>query len=47
MFFEKVDVKVIDGESYDVSNGAMVDMFNCKDQIVKVYNEFDDDMLAD
>lgn len=37
MFFEKVDKKSIDGTSYDISNGTMVEIWNCKQQINDIY----------
>lgn len=38
MFFEKCESLNIDGKVYDISNGAMVDMWNCKEAIVEIYN---------
>ena len=38
MFFEKCESLNIDGKVYDISNGAMVDMWNCKEACVGIYN---------
>lgn len=37
MFFEKCETIKIDGTSYDISNGAQVDMWNCKGAICEIY----------
>jgi len=41
MFFEKCERLNIDGKVYDISNGAMVDMWNCKEACVGIYNMLD------
>lgn len=33
---------MIDGSEYIISNSAMVDMWNCKEGIVTIYNYLDD-----
>mgnify|MGYP001211618623 CR=1 FL=1 len=42
MFFEKCESIQIDGNEYIISNGAMVDMWNCKEAICEIYNYLDD-----
>jgi hypothetical protein len=42
MFFEKCETLQIDGHEYVISNGAMVDMWNCKESLVEIYNYLDD-----
>lgn len=42
MFFEKCESIMIDGSEYIISNSAMVDMWNCKEGIVTIYNYLDD-----
>lgn len=37
MFFEKCETIKIDGTAYEISNGAQVDMWNCKGAICEVY----------
>jgi len=45
MIFEKLQgdppTKYIDGNAYIVSNGALVDMYRCKEALVDVYNYLD------
>jgi len=41
MFFAKVESINIDGELYDISNGAMVDTWNCKESLVEIYDYID------
>ena len=41
MFFEKKEKVEIDGTYYEVSNGAMVDHFTCKEAIVDLRNYID------
>lgn len=43
MIFEKVqeEKKFIDGTTYTISNNAAVDMFNCKEALVDIYNILD------
>jgi len=45
MFFDKCESINIDGKVYEISNGAMVDMWNCKENIVEVYNFLDPGMM--
>jgi hypothetical protein len=42
MFFEKCETIHIDGTEYVISNSAMVDMWNCKENLVEVFNVLDD-----
>ena len=46
MFFEKCDQKNIDGKIYDISNGAKVDCFNCKESISEVFRFMDPETMA-
>ena len=46
MFFEKCESLNIDGKVYDISNGAMVDMWNCKEAIVEIYNVLAPDRMS-
>ena len=41
MFFEKCESLNIDGKVYDISNGAMVDMWNCKEACCDIYRVLD------
>ena len=43
MIFEKVqeEKKFIDGTTYTISNNAAVDMFNCKEALVDIFNHID------
>lgn len=45
MIFEKLQgdppTKYIDGNAYIVSNGALVDMYRCKEALVDIYNTLD------
>ena len=45
MFFNKCENIKIDGTLYDISNGAQVDMWNCKGAIVQVYTDLEDDTV--
>jgi len=45
MFFEKCESFNIDGKVYEISNGAMVDMWNCKEAIVEIFNFVDPGMM--
>ena len=42
MFFEKKEEVTIDGSKYQISNGAMVELFNCKSSVVDIFNFLDD-----
>ena len=42
MFFEKKEEVTIDGSKYQISNGAMVELFNCKSSVVDILNFLDD-----
>lgn len=46
MFFDKLSdpcKKNIDGTVYEVSNGANVDCFSCKEKLVDIYNHLSSD----
>ena len=45
MFFDKVDKKSIDGTTFDISNGTMVEIWNCKQQIFDIYSYLEPDMM--
>ena len=47
MIFEKVqeEKKFIDGTTYIISNNAAVDMFNCKEALVDIYNILDPEQM--
>ena len=45
MFFEKAEKVTIDGTTYEISNGAMVDMWNCKSALIDIYNFLQPDMM--
>lgn len=47
MIFEKVqnEQKFIDGTTYTISNNAAVDMFNCKEALVDIYNILDPEQM--
>lgn len=45
MFFNKCENIKIDGTLYDISNGAQVDMWNCKGAICQVYTDLEDDTV--
>ena len=42
MFFERSLTVTIDGITYDVSNGATVDIYGCKSSITDIVNQLDD-----
>ena len=41
MFFAKVESINIDGTLYEISNGAMVDTWNCKESLVEIFEYLD------
>lgn len=47
MIFEKVqeEKKFIDGTTYTISNQSAVDMFNCKEALVDVFNHLDPEQM--
>lgn len=45
MFLEKCEKIAIDGTTFDITNTSQVELWNCKDQIVQIYNFFDDGMI--
>jgi len=45
MFFEKCEKFTIDGVTYDITNATGVEMWNCKEKMVEIYNYFDPDMM--
>ena len=42
MFLEKCEKISIDGITYDISNTSQVELWNCKEAIVGIYNFLDD-----
>ncbi len=42
MFLEKCEKITIDGITYDISNTSQVELWNCKEAIVGIYNFLDD-----
>ena len=45
MFFEKCEKFTIDGHTFDISNSTGVEIWNCKEKMVEIYNYFDNDMM--
>jgi hypothetical protein len=45
MFFEKCEKKSIDGITYDISNATGVEIWNCKQRIVDIFNYLDPGMM--
>jgi hypothetical protein len=41
MFFAKVENINIDGTLYEISNAAMVDTWNCKENLVEIFDFMD------
>lgn len=41
MFSEKKESVDIDGTNYPISNAAMVEMWNCKESLVEIFNFLD------
>jgi hypothetical protein len=44
MFFDKCEKKAIDGTTYEISNGTTVELWNCKQQLIEIYNAVDPGM---
>lgn len=45
MFLEKGEKKLIDGITYDISNNTQVEIWNCKQRIVDIFNYLDPSMM--
>lgn len=45
MFLEKCEKIFIDGTTYDITNTSQVELWNCKQQLVEIYNFLDDGMI--
>jgi hypothetical protein len=45
MFFEKCEKFTIDGITFDITNATGVQIWNCKEKMVEIYNYFDSDMM--
>lgn len=45
MFFENIEKYTIDGRTYEITNNTKVELYNCKERIVDIFNYFDPDML--
>ena len=46
MFQEKKESVDIDGVNYVISNAAMVEMWNCKESLVDIYNFLDPERVG-
>ena len=44
MFFDKCEKKSIDGTTYDITNGTQVEIWNCKQLMIDIYNAVDPGM---
>lgn len=45
MFQEKKEAVDIDGVNYPISNAAMVEMWNCKESLVEIFNYLDPERI--
>ena len=46
MFADKKESLDIDGVNYPISNAAMVEMWNCKESLVEIYNFLDPERIG-
>jgi hypothetical protein len=44
MFFEKCEKFFIDGITFDITMGTSVEIWNCKEKLVEIFNAFDIDI---
>ena len=44
MFFDKCEKKAIDGTTYEITNGTQVEIWNCKQNLIDIYNAVDPGM---
>ncbi len=44
MFFDKCEKKSIDGVTYDITNGTVVEIWNCRSNLIEIYNAVDPGM---
>lgn len=45
MFFEKCEKFTIDGVTFDITNATGVEIWNCKEKLVEIFNYFENDSL--
>jgi uncharacterized protein YdiU (UPF0061 family) len=45
MFLEKCEKKTIDGVTYEITNGTQVEIWNCRQLLVDIYQVIDPSMM--